>query len=380
MKIAVVCDSFKESLTAEAVAVAISDGFRAEFPEASFVLCPAADGGEGTVAALVSATKGRRVEMIATGPMGQPVEAFFGITGDGRTAIIEIAAAAGLESVPAEQRDPAIATTRGVGELIRRALDEGCRHLILGLGGSATNDGGAGLAQALGVRLLDREGQELQPGGLPLAQLVKIDISGLEPRLAECVIEVACDVDNPLLGEEGAAAVFGPQKGASPELVKRLDEALGVYAERLREDLGKDVAAIPGAGAAGGTGAGALAFLNAGLRPGFEIVSETLGLEALLADVDLVITGEGRIDAQTIRGKTPAGVAAVARKLGKPVIAFGGSLGADVERVHAIGIEAVFGTVPRPCSLPEALAEAGPNLTGAARNVAAAIRLGMALK
>ncbi|MFT8718867.1 glycerate kinase [Acetobacter sp.] len=379
MKIAIVCDSFKESLTAEAVTKAIQSGFQEIFPEADFALCPAADGGEGTVAALVSATDGRRKDVQVTGPLGQPIDSFFGITGDGQTAIIEMAAAAGLEALEETQRDPAVTTTRGVGELILHALDEGCRHLILGLGGSATNDGGAGMAQALGVRLLDEKGAELEGGGVALSRLAKIDVARLDPRIDECLIEVASDVDNPLLGETGASAVFGPQKGASPELVRELDEALGVYAERLHTDLGKDVASIPGSGAAGGMGAGAMAFLGARLRPGFEIISEILNLEALLEGVDLVITGEGRIDGQTVRGKTPAGVTAIAKKLGKPVIAFGGSLGKDVEQVHAIGIEAVFGTIPRPCKLAEALSEAELNLTHAARNVAASLSLGMKL-
>ncbi|BCK75076.1 glycerate kinase [Acetobacter aceti NRIC 0242] len=379
MKIAIVCDSFKESLTAIAVAEAIQAGFQEIFPEAEFIACPAADGGEGTVSALVAATKGKLVEVSVAGPLGTPVEAFYGVTGDGRTAVIEMAAAAGLEMLSPEQRDPGRATTRGVGELIRHALDEGCRHFIVGLGGSATNDGAAGLAQALGARLLDDQGRELEAGGLALSRLARIDVSNIEPRLVECTVEVACDVDNPLLGLEGASAVFGPQKGASAELVASLDNALAVYAQRLEEDLGKTVADIPGAGAAGGAGAGTLAFLNARLRPGFDIVSEMLGLEELLRPVDLVITGEGRIDGQTIRGKTPAGVAEVARRLGKPVIAFGGSLGPDVEKVHAIGIEAVFASVSRPCTLAEALAEARPNLIHVARNVAATLRLGMTL-
>ncbi|MCH4090250.1 glycerate kinase [Acetobacter sp.] len=380
IKIAIVCDSFKESLTAIAVAESIQTGFQDIFPDAEFVACPAADGGEGTVSALVAATNGKLVEVSVTGPLGAPVNSFYGITGDGRIAVIEMAAAAGLEMLSPDQRDPGRTTTRGVGDLIRHALDEGCRHFIIGLGGSATNDGAAGLAQALGARLLDGQGRELEAGGLALSRLARIDLSDFEPRLAECTVEIACDVDNPLLGAEGASAVFGPQKGASDELVAALDAALAVYACRLEEDLGKKVADIPGAGAAGGAGAGTLAFLNARLRPGFEIVSEILELEEKLGSADLVITGEGRIDGQTIRGKTPAGVAALAERLGKPVIAFGGSLGIDVEKVHQVGIAAVFASVSRPCTLVEALAEARPNLIRAARNVAATLRLGMVLK
>ncbi|AQS84888.1 MAG: glycerate kinase [Acetobacter aceti] len=379
MKIAIVCDSFKESLTAVEVGTAIQTGFQEIFSDAEFVMCPAADGGEGTVSTIVSATGGKLVEVSVTGPLGSPADSFYGITGDGRTAVIELAAAAGLEMLTPEQRDPGLTTTRGLGELIRHALDEGCRHFIIGLGGSATNDGAAGMAQALGARLLDGEGRELVAGGLALSRLARIDLSNMEPRLAECVVEVACDVDNPLLGPEGASAVFGPQKGASPSLVKALDAALAVYAHHLKKDMGKDVAERAGAGAAGGAGAGTLAFLNAHLRPGFDIISEVLGLEEILRSVDLVITGEGRIDGQTVRGKTPAGVAQIARRVGKPVIAFGGSLGADAGQVHFAGIEAVFASVARPCTLAEALAEARPNLIRVARNTAAALRLGMAL-
>lgn len=379
MKIAIVCDSFKESLSAISVAEAIQVGFQEIFPDAEFIARPAADGGEGTVSALVSATNGKLVEVSVTGPLGAPVNSFYGVTGDGRTAVIEMAAAAGLEMLSSDQRDPGRTTTRGVGDLIRHALDEGCRHFIIGLGGSATNDGAAGLAQELGARFLDEQGRELEAGGLALSRLARIDLSNMEPRLIECTVEVACDVDNPLLGAEGASAVFGPQKGASAELVEALDAALAVYARRLEEDLGKKVADIPGAGAAGGAGAGTLAFLNSRLRPGFEIVSEMLGLEDILRSADLVITGEGRIDGQTIRGKTPAGVAALAKRLGKPVIAFGGSLGPEVEKVHDAGIEAVFASVSRPCTLVEALAEARSNLIRAARNAAATLRLGMTL-
>ncbi|NHO31260.1 glycerate kinase [Acetobacter fallax] len=376
MKVAIVCDSFKESLSALEVAGEIEAGFRDIFPDADFVKLPAADGGEGTSEAIVSGTGGRLVRHIVTGPLSTPVEAFFGITGDGKTAIIEMAASSGLELVPEEQRDPLGATTRGVGELLLAAMDEGCNHIIIGLGGSATNDGGAGFAQALGISLKDGDGLELKPGGAALARIAAIEMAGLDSRLAGITLEVACDVDNPLLGPEGASSVFGPQKGATPEHVRTLDLALSRYAAQITADLGRDIATIPGAGAAGGLGAALLAFTDAKLRPGVDIVMEALALESVLTDADLVITGEGRIDGQTVRGKTPVGVARVARRLGKPVIAIAGSLGAGVDKVHAAGIDAVFGTVQRPCTLSEALTESRESVRRTARNVAMAISLG----
>ncbi|GBQ98997.1 glycerate kinase [Acetobacter nitrogenifigens DSM 23921 = NBRC 105050] len=379
MKIAIICDSFKESLSALEVADEIEAGFRLVWPDVVCVKLPAADGGEGTVAALVAATGGRVVRTCVTGPLGDPVEGFFGVTGDGRTAIIEMAAAAGLELLSPERRDPLRATTRGVGELFCAALDAGCRHIILGLGGSATNDGGAGFAQALGASLLDDSGREIEAGGAALTRLARISLDELDPRLAETRVDVACDVDNPLTGEHGASAVFGPQKGATQAMVDVLDAALSHYAGRITADLGRDVASVPGAGAAGGMGAAALAFLDARMRPGVEIVMEALGVAEIVADVDLVITGEGRIDGQTVRGKTPAGVARVARQAGKPVIAIAGSLGAGVDDVYGAGIDAVFSTMQRPGSLSEALAEARSSLRRTARNVAMAIRLGSGL-
>ena len=379
MKVVIAPDSFKESLSALEVAGAIRDGFREIFPDATYVLLPVADGGEGTVQAMVEATGGTLVRLAVTGPLGRPVEAFYGLTGDGRTAVIEMAAAAGLMLVPPSQRNPLITTTYGVGELIRAALDRGARHIIAGIGGSATNDGGAGMVQALGGRLTDGAGRELGFGGGQLDKLAGIDISGLDARLKECRIEVACDVDNPLTGPKGASAVFGPQKGATPDLVRLLDANLAHYAGQIRIHLGLDVADKPGAGAAGGLGAAMSAFLGATLKPGVAIVTEAVGLEAQLADADLVITCEGRIDAQTVHGKTPIGVAAVAKRHGKPVIALAGSLGAGVEAVHQRGIEAVASVLSRPCRLEEALAEGGANLRVAARNLAAVLRIGMDL-
>ena len=375
MKIIIAPDSFKESLSALAVAEAIEAGFREIFPDADYQLLPMADGGEGTVAALVAATGGTIVPAVVTGPLGDPVSAFYGVTGDGRTGIIEMAAASGLALVPPALRNPLKTSSYGTGELIRTALDAGLRHLLIGIGGSATNDGGAGMLQALGVRLLDREEREIGSGGGSLDRLARLDPRGMDPRLQRCRIEVACDVDNPLTGPHGASAVFGPQKGATPEMVARLDANLGHFAEVIARDLQMMVADRPGAGAAGGLGAALLAFLGAELLPGVEIISQVVGLEDRLADADLLITGEGRIDGQTLRGKTPVGVARLARRHRVPVIALAGSLAADAGCVRGEGIDAVFGVVNRPCTLVEALAEAAENIRSTACNIAATIQL-----
>jgi len=286
-----------------------------------------------------------------------------------------MAAASGLELVPPSARNPLVTTTFGVGELIRAALDNGARRFIIGIGGSATNDGGAGMVQALGVRLLDASGRDLEPGGGALDRLDRIDVSGLDPRLEKSVIEVACDVDNPLVGPHGASAVFGPQKGATPEMVRALDANLAHFAVVIERTLGASVAAMPGAGAAGGLGAGLYAFLGARLRPGIEIVMAAVEMDRVVADADLVITGEGRLDGQTIHGKTPIGVALVAQRRGKPVIALAGSLGKGFEAAYDHGISAVFSVLSRPCTLAEALSEAAINLRNTARNVAATLRV-----
>lgn len=378
MKIVIAPDSYKESLSALEVAQAVASGFRQVFPDAEYVLVPVADGGEGTVDAMVAATGGRREAVAVSGPLGARVEAFYGLTGDGETAVIEMAAASGLALVPAAQRNPLRTSSRGTGELIRAALDAGARRFILGIGGSATNDGGAGMVQALGARLLDAEGRELDGSGGDLARLDRIDVSALDARLAECRIEVACDVDNPLTGPRGASAVFGPQKGATPEMVQVLDANLARLARIVERDLGVAVDQVPGAGAAGGMGAAMLAFFGATLKPGIEIVTAAVDLDTHVRDADLVITGEGRIDFQTVHGKTPIGVARVARRHGKPVIGIAGSLGANVGVVHEHGIDAVFSVLSRPCTLDEALGDAAANVALTARNVAATLRIGMA--
>lgn len=377
MKIVIAPDSYKESLSALEVAQAVASGFRQVFPDAEYVLVPVADGGEGTVDAMVAATGGRREAVAVSGPLGARVEAFYGLTGDGETAVIEMAAASGLALVPPAQRNPLRTSSRGTGELIRAALDAGARRFILGIGGSATNDGGAGMVQALGARLLDAEGRELDGSGGDLARLDRIDVSALDARLAECRIEVACDVDNPLTGPRGASAVFGPQKGATPEMVQVLDANLAHLARIVERDLGVSVDRVPGAGAAGGMGAAMLAFFGATLKPGIEIVTAAVDLDAHVRDADLVITGEGRIDFQTVHGKTPIGVARVAKRHGKAVIGIAGSLGANVGVVHEHGIDAVFSVLSRPCTLEEALGDAAANVELTARNVAAVLRMGM---
>jgi glycerate kinase len=380
MKIVIAPDSFKESLTAMAVANEIEAGFREVFPDAEYRKLPVADGGEGTVQAMIDASGGKRVALQVTGPLGETVSAFYGLMGDGQTAVIEMAAASGLELVLPSRRNPLRTTSFGTGQLILNALNAGARRFVLGIGGSATNDGGAGMLQALGGRLLDATGADLGAGGGALNMLDRIDLSGLDARIKDCTFDVACDVNNPLTGPQGASAIFGPQKGATPEMVARLDDNLRHYAQVIARDLGRDVAAVPGAGAGGGIGAAMMVFLGGRLRPGSEIVTDAVGLDAAVADADLVLTGEGRIDGQTIQGKTPVGVARVAQRHGKPVIAIGGSLGNGAAAVHAHGIDAVFGSVSRPCTVEEALAHAAANVRNAARNIAATIRLGAGLR
>ena len=380
MIVVIAPDSYKESLSALEVATQIELGFKEVFPDAVCIKVPMADGGEGTVQAMVEATDGQRIEVAATDPLGQRIRSFYALTGDGHTAMIEMAAASGLGLVPPSQRNPNLTSSFGTGELILAALDAGARHLILGIGGSATNDGGAGMLQALGVQLLDAQGTALPPGGGALGALARIDITGLDARLRDTRVEVACDVDNPLTGPRGASAIFGPQKGATPEMVQTLDANLKHFAHIIQRDLGVDVDAVPGAGAAGGMGAALLAFLRGELRPGCEIIAKAVGLDAAVRDADLVITGEGRIDQQTIFGKTPFGVATVAKRHGKPVIAIAGSLGTNAHVVHAHGIDAIFSVLGRVGNLDEALADAEHNVRTTARNLAAVLAMGQAAR
>lgn len=375
MKIIIAPDSFKESLSSPQVAKQIAAGFRAVFPDANLVELPIADGGEGTVEALIAATGGRRVEIEATGPLGGPVAAFYGITGDDQTAVIEMAAASGLALVPLARRNPLVTTSYGTGELIRDALDRGIHRFIIGIGGSATNDAGAGMLQALGVRLNDSVGKSLGLGGGELARLKTIDISGLDPRLLDCEIQVACDVNNPLIGPEGASRVFGPQKGADADMVNVLEANMIHFAGRVKDNLGEEIATLPGGGAAGGIGAALAAFIGGRLRPGIEIVIDAVGLDAALAGTDFVITGEGRMDGQSFHGKAPVGVARVAARKGIPVIAVVGSLGQGAEKVFDHSIHALFSISPGPGTLEEAFDQAEKNLFFLAKNVAAVIKL-----
>jgi len=377
VKIILAPDSFKGSLTAVAAAEAMRQGVLDALPEADAIALPMADGGEGTVDALVAATGGRLVRRRVTGPLGDPVEAAFGLLGDGQTAAIEMAAASGLLLVPEGRRNPRVTTTFGTGELIRTALDLGVRRVVIGIGGSATNDGGVGMAQALGARFLKADGSEVGRGGAALLELERIDLSGLDPRLAESEILVACDVDNPLTGPQGASAVYGPQKGAGPEEVVLLDRALTRLADVAARSLGRDPRSNPGAGAAGGLGYGLMAFLGAGLRRGIDLVMAANGLERLLPGTSLVITGEGRTDGQTLAGKVVLGVARAAARHGVPVVVLSGAVTPDADRLLAEGVTALLSTATGPMPLEEAMDRAGELLRRAAAHTLRLARLRM---
>jgi glycerate 2-kinase len=366
-------DSFKESLTSPEVAAALERGWRQGAPGSTSRRVPLADGGEGTVQALVEATGGRLETREVTGPLGDPVRAAFGVLGGPGplTAVVEVAAATGLGLVPPGERDAGRATSYGTGELLAAALDLGARRIVLGLGGSASTDGGAGLVRALGVRLLDADDAELEPGGLGLGAVARVDLGGRHPGLDGCELVAACDVDNPLTGPTGAAAVFGPQKGADPALVTTLDEHLTRYADVV---AGAGLAADPGlagSGAAGGIGFAVVALLGGSLRPGFEIVAEAVGLDALLDGADLVVTGEGRLDAQSLAGKTPIGVMRRARERGIPVVAVAGSLGEGCDELLAAGMTAVLSVAPGVLTLEQALDDASANLERVGRSLGA---------
>ena len=369
MKIVIAPDSFKESLSAAGVASALARGLRQALPEAEVIECPLGDGGEGTLDAVLAATGGEVREARVTGPLGELVTARWGWLAEQRTAFVEMASASGLELVPRACRDVRVATSHGTGELLRAALDAGAERLVVAIGGSATNDGGAGVLQALGVRLLDGQGQALAPGGAALASLASLDLTDLHPRLAAVEVVIAADVDNPLCGPQGASQIFGPQKGASPEQVRELDAALAHFATVTAATLGRDVSEQPGAGAAGGVGFAALAFLQATFRPGIEVVAELVGLEKALEGADLAVTGEGRLDGQTLRGKTPAGVLRLAQRHGVPVVAVAGSLGEGYDALYQQGLAAAFSLVPGPLSLEEALAQAEGLLERTARDI-----------
>jgi glycerate 2-kinase len=374
-KIVIAPDSFKESFSALEAANAIEKGFKGIFPDVEYIKVPMADGGEGTVQSLVDALDGTVKTVIVIGPLGEPVSASYGLSGDRKIAVIEMAEASGLSLVPTEQRNPLITTTYGTGQLIADALNEGVEHIIVGIGGSATNDGGAGMAQALGVKLLDSNGEEIPYGGAALTNLESINVDDLHPKLAEVTIEVACDVDNPLLGEQGASAIYGPQKGATKEMVQQLDKALAHYAIVISKQLNKEVKDIAGAGAAGGLGAGLLAFLDVRLDSGVTLVLEATHFTQKIVGADLVITGEGRLDHQTIYGKTPIGVARAAKMEGISVIAIAGGLAPGHETIYDQGIDAAFSLVPGITTLNDALENGLEYLELTAKNLATMIKV-----
>lgn len=356
MKIVIAPDSYKGSVSAVAVADAMERGVRKVFPDAEVVKMPIADGGEGTVETMIEASGGTWVEETVVGPLGEPVKAGWGIMGDGETGVIEMAAASGLPLV-GDRKNPLITTTYGTGELIVSALNRGLKRIIIGIGGSATNDGGVGMARALGVRFLDAEGQELANGGGALADLATIDVSGLDSRINDVTLLVACDVDNPLCGPSGASFVYGPQKGATPEMVEALDAALANYADIAEKTLGKAVKDTPGAGAAGGLGAGLMLFTQTELRPGIDIILEVNEFDKALEGASLMLTGEGQTDFQTARGKAPVGAAKWAKKYNIPVVCISGGLGKGANEVLAHGIDAIASIAPRPISLQDCIAQ-----------------------
>ncbi|GFN33992.1 glycerate kinase family protein [Paenibacillus xylaniclasticus] len=369
-------DSFKESMTAKEVCEAMEVGIKRAIPDAICIHVPMADGGEGTVQSLVDATGGMLVPMEVTGPLGTPVQAHYGILGDGTTAVIEMASASGIHHVTKETRNPLITTTLGTGELIRACIEKGITNIILGIGGSATNDAGAGMATALGYKFLDKDGYEIPLGGGFLGELASIDTSNVIPQLREVSITIASDVTNPLCGLRGASVVFGPQKGATPEMVQRLDANLLHFSRIVEDQLGIAVADVPGAGGAGGLGAGLMAFTNSRMKKGVDIVIEYTGLEHKMKDVDYCFTGEGGIDIQTKFGKTPYGVAQVARRTNKQikVIALAGCIGKNVEDLYEEGFDAIFGIVPGAANLEDLLVQGKDNVARTAESVARLLR------
>ena len=376
MKIVVAPDSFKGSVSALEAASAIEQGLRRVFPDAVIEKIPMADGGEGTVQSLVDATGGHLQTRSVLAPLENEVDAQFGILSDGETAVIEMASASGLTLVEPNERNPLRTTTYGTGQLIHTALEAGCRRLIIGIGGSATNDGGAGMAEALGVRLLGRNGKQIPRGGGNLSQLMSIDVTGLHPAIAETETVVACDVNNPLTGPNGASYVYGPQKGATPEMIETLDGHLAHFDEILTQTLGKSFNDIPGAGAAGGLGAGLMAFLNAELRLGVDIMIDAVNLKERVKGAAIVFTGEGQLDFQTAFGKTPVGVAKVAKAHDIPVIAIAGGVAEGAEAVYDAGIDAMLGIVQEPMSLENAVTDAPRLIADTAEQAARLVAIG----
>ena len=376
MRILIAPQAFKGSISALEAANAMREGVLSAVPDAEVVAVPVADGGDGTLETLIEGSNGRIHEIEVTGPLGERRIAEWGAMGDGATAVLEMARTSGLALVSEEQRNPLVATTYGLGEAMRHAMQSGYRRFIVGIGGSATNDAGAGMAQALGVRLLDKSGNDLIFGGAALAKLHKIDMSSLDEVVNECEFLVACDVNNPLTGPTGASAIYGRQKGATPKMIEQLDAALSHFAEVVERDIGVQVSDVAGAGAAGGLGGGLIAFVGGQLRAGVDIVLDTVGLDDHLKDCDLVITGEGSMDHSTIYNKAPVGVASRAKKLGIPVIGISGSLGAGFQDVHEHGIDALAAITPGPMTLEEASARAGELIANTTEQVMRLLNVG----
>lgn len=379
LRVLVAPSGFKECLSAEAVADAIALGVRRVLPGAEVDIAPLVDGGEGSAATMATATGGRLVDVRVAGPVGLPVDAHFAILGDGRTALVEMAAAAGLRLVPRDRRDPGITTSTGVGELIRAALDHGCRRIIVGCGDSGICDGGAGALRALGAELRSEDGAPVAQGGAALVQATTLDVSGLDPRLSGVTIEVAGNMHNILTGPRGVARVFGPQKGATPEQVDQLSDAMDHWAALLHDASGLDLALLPGGGASGGLGAGLAGGVNAHLRSRFDVLLGHVGLDERLAAADLVITAEGSVDAQTPKGKIPAEVGRRARQLGRPVVALAGTIGAGAGAVHEVGIDAVAGILAGPIQLGDALDRGAQLLADGAERALRLVLVGMTL-
>lgn len=377
MKIIVAPDSFKESLGAKEVALAIEEGIKKVFPQAEVIKVPLADGGEGTVEAMVEARGGKIVKKKVTSPLGEKIDAYFGILEDEFTAIVEMAQASGLSLIPQKKRNPLFATTYGTGELIKEALDRGCQKIIVGIGGSATVDGGAGMAQALGAKLLDKEGNEVPFGGAGLEEIININMEKFDTRIADVEVVVASDVDNPLCGPQGAARVYGPQKGATPEMVEILDRNLAHFARLIKKFLRKEVADIPGAGAAGGLGAGLIAFLGAKLKPGIDLMIEASHLQEKLKGADLVISGEGRIDEQTAYGKAPMGVTERAKKKNIPVILIGGEIRGDIKVLYEKGVDALVSSIDRVSSFTEVIKNSRQALMDASERAMRLVKIGV---
>lgn len=370
MKIVLAPDSFKESLTALEVAQAIEFGFKKVFPDAEYIIVPMADGGEGTVQSLVDATQGCFISTKVTAPLGNRVSAVWGLSGDKQIAFIEMSAASGLHLVPFEKRNPLMTTSFGTGELLKAALDAGVKKIILGIGGSATNDAGVGMLQALGGKFTDAQHQELQFGGAALERLSFIDLTNLDQRLYNIELHIACDVTNSLCGENGASVIFGPQKGATTEMIKQLDHALYHFSTLVEQQYQLAIRDLAGSGAAGGMGAGLLLLPNVQLQSGVDIVIKAVNLVEKVRDADLIITGEGCMDSQTVQGKTAAGVAKTAKLFNKPVIAIVGSLKEDYEVIYDIGIDAVFPILRQLDKLDVVLHNGRENLISTAQNIA----------